>query len=102
MDTPEPIPDDDAPPPEYPPPPRSSGQGRGYTIAAFVLALGALVIVPIIFGPAGVALGIVGQRKGDPMGRTAAIVAGIAMVIGIALGIALRASDDDALGLLLR
>jgi hypothetical protein len=93
MDTP----DDDAPT-EYPPPPPSSREGRGFTIAAFVCALAALLIIPILFGPAGIALGVIGERKGDRLGRTAWILAIVGMVVGIAFAIAVSGSADDALG----
>lgn len=65
---------------------RSVDRGRGYSIAGGILGIAAIFVVPILLGPAGIALGYVGHRKGDPRGRTAMIVAGVGMVIGIILG----------------
>jgi hypothetical protein len=90
MDTP-----DDAPT-EYPPPPPSR-EGRGFTIGAFVCAGAALLIIPILFGPVGIALGVIGERKGDPLGRTAWILAIVGMVVGIGIAIAVGGGTDDAL-----
>lgn len=104
MDTPD-LPDDaaaDHPQPAYPPPPATAREGRGYTIAAFVLAALALLFAPIFLGPAGVALGVVGLRKGDPLGKTAVIAAIVAMVVGIALAVIVGNPNDDALGPILR
>jgi hypothetical protein len=64
---------------------RSSG-GRGLTIGSFVCAVVAVFFFPIILGPVGIGLGIAGYRKGDPLGRTAAIVSAIGMVGGFILG----------------
>lgn len=84
-------------PPEAPPPSnteattsgRSVDRGRGYTIAGGILGIAAIFVIPILLGPAGIALGYVGHRKGDPRGRTAMIVAGVGMVLGIILGFVL-------------
>src|SRR4051794_33684537 len=102
MDLPEQPADDHVPPPDYPPPPTTSREGRGYTVAAFVLAALALLFAPPILGGIGIALGVVGYRKGDALGRTAAIVAGVALVIGMGLSLAAHNAADDALGLVAR
>ena len=62
--------------------------GRPWTIIGFVLAALALLLgaLSIFFGPAAVACGVVGLRKGDPLGKKA-VLAGVAgMVLGIVLG----------------
>jgi hypothetical protein len=79
----------DAPPPSHTDattPRRSVDRGRGYSIAGGILGIAAIIVIPILLGPAGIALGYVGHRKGDPHGRTAMIVAGVGMVVGLILG----------------
>ena len=66
----------------------SSTPGRGFTIIGFVLAAAALLILPIVFGPAGAIFGGVGYSKGDKVGMWA-VIAGIVGTIG---GIALAAA----------
>ncbi|MFA9432639.1 hypothetical protein [Egicoccus sp. AB-alg2] len=66
-----------------------TGAGRGFSVAGGILGIIAVFVVPILLGPAGIALGYVGHRKGDRHGRTAMIVAGVGMVVGIVLGIVL-------------
>ncbi len=70
-------------PTDYPPPPMPAGAGRPYTIGAFVCAALALVIFPIILGPIGVVLAVVGKRKGDPLAQRALATAIVAMVVSI-------------------
>lgn len=65
--------------------PTGTNAGRGFTIGAFVCAAVALILVPLV-GVAGVALGVVGYRKGDPLGKVAAIVAGACAVAGFIIG----------------
>lgn len=70
----------------YHPAPTRTGAGRGYTIAAFICAAVSLLILPIVFGPLGIVLGVVGNRKGDPLGTWAALTAGVLMVAGMVTG----------------
>jgi hypothetical protein len=87
-----------APTPSAPPPDpderaaSSTGAGRGFSIAGGILGLIALLVAPILVGPAGIALGYVGHRKGDRHGRTAMIVAGVGTVVGMILGVLVFAS----------
>ena len=68
---------------DYPPPTRTTA-GRGFTITAFVCALVAAIgMIPILFGPAGMVLGYVGHRKGDPLGRWALGAAFLGLVCGM-------------------
>lgn len=67
-------------------------EGRVFTILGFVFAGLAVVILPILFGPAGIVMGIVGHSKGDPRGKLAAILAGVGMILGFIVGVALLAS----------
>lgn len=70
-------------------------KGRGWTIAGFVLAALALLLgaLAIFLGPTAVALGIVGLRKGDPLGKKAALAGVAGMVAGIFLQALLVGSD---------
>lgn len=74
-----------AAPLDYPPPPSGATPGRRWTIAAFALAAVAL-LVPILGGPAGAVAGILGLRRGDPLGKTAVLVSVGATVLGLVLG----------------
>ena len=80
-------------PPAYQAPPGpDASAGRGFTIGAFVCAAIALFILPPVFGIAGIILGSVGRSKGDPLGRTAMIVSGVCLVLGMIIGIIVLAS----------
>jgi hypothetical protein len=93
MDTPE--------PPDYPPP-SGRPEGRRYTIAAFACAVLALFVAPVYGGVAGTILGVVALRKGDRLGKRAAIASVVAMLLGIFVLLASQGSNDNALGPLLR
>jgi hypothetical protein len=62
--------------------------GRVYTILGFVFAAVAVLFLPIVFGPAGIILGLVGRSKGDRHGGIAAILATVGMILGFILGAA--------------
>lgn len=61
--------------------------GRSFTIGAFVCAVIALIILPPVFGIAGIVLGNVGKNKGDPLGKTAMIVSAVCLVVGMIIGV---------------
>ena len=75
-------------PPQAPDP----SAGRGFTIGAFICAGIALFILPPIFGIAGIVLGSVGNSKGDPLGKTAMIVSGVCLLLGMVVGVIVLAS----------
>jgi hypothetical protein len=107
MDAPEPPADEPPttdPTPGYPPPDHPRPPGRGFTVAGFVFAGIALVLgIPILMGPIGVALGVTGMRKGDPLGRSAILAAVLGMVARIVLNaIIVTGGDEETLALLLR
>jgi hypothetical protein len=58
---------------------------RPLAVAGFVLGLVALVLVPIVVGPLGMACGLVSHLKGDRLGFPAAVAAGVGMIVGMAL-----------------
>ncbi|MFI6868393.1 hypothetical protein [Nocardia sp. NPDC050406] len=79
---------------QYQPYPQGYGapQQRGaqvYSIIGFVCAAIALLFCPPVFGIAGIVLGLVGRSKGEPLGQWAAIAAGVCMVIGLIIAVAL-------------
>ncbi|GAA3710422.1 hypothetical protein GCM10022224_089950 [Nonomuraea antimicrobica] len=59
------------------------------SIAGIVCAVVAVLFLPVLFGLAGVVLGIVGHTRGEPLGRWAAIAAGAGMLVGTLLSILL-------------
>ena len=79
---------DDADPPAGPPspddgPPRTLAEdARRWTVAGFVFAAIAVVLLPLVFGPLGAGLGFVGHRHGDRLGRWAVGAAVLGMLLG--------------------
>ncbi|WP_175585370.1 DUF4190 domain-containing protein [Nocardia cyriacigeorgica] len=72
--------------------PQRSGT-QVFSIIGFVCAGICLLFCPILFGPAGIILGIIGHNKGEPLGKWAAIAAGVAMAIGLILTFAFFNAD---------
>ncbi|VFA99640.1 DUF4190 domain-containing protein [Nocardia cyriacigeorgica] len=72
--------------------PQRSG-AQVFSIIGFVCAGICLLFCPILFGPAGIILGIIGHNKGEPLGKWAAIAAGVAMAIGLILTFAFFNAD---------
>ena len=67
---------------------RATSQGcRGLSIAAFICAGLALLLVPFILGPLGITFGFVGQSRGDRLGKWAALMSVATMLLGIAFRI---------------
>lgn len=57
------------------------------TIIAFACAAAALLLCPILFGPAGIAFGYLANNKGERYGKWAAIASAVALVLGLALSL---------------
>ncbi|WP_283206637.1 hypothetical protein [Nocardia cyriacigeorgica] len=72
--------------------PQRSGT-QVFSIIGFVCAGICLLFCPILFGPAGIILGIIGHNKGEPLGKWAAVAAGVAMAIGLILTFAFFNAD---------
>ncbi|MEU1725122.1 hypothetical protein ACNF49_23990 [Actinomadura sp. ATCC 39365] len=72
-------------PPPYGGPPQRQG-AQVLSIIGFVSAAVAILFIPILFGLAGIVLGIVGHTRGESLGRWAAIAAAACMVVGMVLG----------------
>lgn len=67
-------------------PEKQASGGRGFAIAAFVCAAVAILVLPIVLGPAAIGLGFVAQRKGDKLGVPAMIAGGVGMALGFLVG----------------
>lgn len=69
-------------------PPSGGKRGRNWAVAGIVSGAVAVVLLPVIFGPLGVAFGIVALVKGSRGLGAAAIIAGI---LGLVFGVVLSA-----------
>lgn len=64
-----------------------SGSARTMSIIGIVMAVLALVLFPIVFGPIGAVLGFVAYSKGDrPLGLYVGIGSIVATVVGMIIG----------------
>ncbi|MCA1692428.1 MAG: hypothetical protein LC733_09590, partial [Actinobacteria bacterium] len=77
------------------PPPLAGSPGRPWTIAGLVCGILAIIFVPIILGTLGAVFGFIGNSKGDRFGLWVGIGSLVAIVVGIALGIAVLNAVDD-------
>jgi hypothetical protein len=66
-------------------PPRRPGP-QIFSIIAIVCGVLAILLVPIVFGPIGIILAIVGNRRGERLWKVALGVAIGGMVLGFILG----------------
>lgn len=74
------------------PTPRSGAQVFSY--AAIASGIIAILFLPILFGPVGIILAVVANRRGEPLWKVALGVAIGGMILGFILGaIVLGASD---------
>ena len=71
-------------PPPYPQPQAQSTPVL--SIIGFICAAVALLFIPLLFGIAGIVLGIVGHTRGETLGKWAAIASAITMIAGMVLG----------------
>ncbi|NNH70067.1 hypothetical protein HLB23_09375 [Nocardia uniformis] len=77
----------------YGAPPQQRGT-QVFSIIGFVCAAVALLFCPPGFGIAGIVLGLIGNSKGEPLGKWAALAAGICMVIGLVIGFLLVGANE--------
>ncbi|GAC1531962.1 MAG: hypothetical protein NVS3B1_25350 [Marmoricola sp.] len=68
--------------------------GNGLSIAAIVMGVLAVLILPIILGPAAIICGGVAMSRKEPLGRTGLIVGIVGMIAGFALGIIVARSTN--------
>ncbi|MGV9412688.1 hypothetical protein ACWDOP_22495 [Nocardia sp. NPDC003693] len=73
------------------PPPQSGTQI--FSIIGFVCAAIALLFCPFGFGIAAIVLGVVGNSKGEKLGKWAAIAGGVCMVLGLIFAFIVLGSD---------
>ncbi|WP_433731521.1 hypothetical protein ACQP0C_06560 [Nocardia sp. CA-129566] len=57
--------------------------GQTLSIIGFVCAGISLLFCPYLFGPAGIILGVIGHRKGESLGKWAAIASAISLIVGL-------------------
>lgn len=63
------------------------------SIIGFVCAAVSLLFCPLLFGIAGIVLGVIGHIRGESLGKWAAIAAGVCLIIGMILALALSGMD---------
>ncbi|MET8653880.1 MULTISPECIES: hypothetical protein [Nocardia] len=73
-----------SPPPYEPlaPAPREQGPPT-LTIIGAVCAVLALLLCPILFGPAGIVFGYLAHKKGEKFGKWVAVASAVALVLGL-------------------
>ena len=74
--------DDDERPARREPARTLADDARRWTIAGFVFAAIAVVLLPLVFGPLGAGAGFVGHKTGDRLGRFAVAAAVVGMLLG--------------------
>ncbi|MGW4247334.1 hypothetical protein [Nocardia sp. NPDC004722] len=72
----------DAPAPESPD--AQASQGKGLAVTAFAAA-GLALLVPCLFGWAGILLGLAANQKGHPLGKVAVYTSIATMLLGFVL-----------------
>ncbi len=68
------------------PPVATSRPGRRLTVAAYVVTALSFA-APVVLGAVAIALGLAGESRGDRGGRTAAVVAGVVLVLQMTFGL---------------
>ena len=68
--------------------------GNTLSIIGIVCGVLAVLILPIVFGPAGLVLGFIGRSKGERLSTIAIIVAAVGMVLGLVLGYLILNSNN--------
>jgi len=94
-------------PPQYPPPqqpyqyqyPYQMRPTTYYATWGLVLGILSLLVCPLIFGLAGIALSATGMSKGEKLGLTALIVSIVCMVLGFILGMVIMMGHFAKMGM---
>jgi hypothetical protein len=81
-----------------PPPYAAAQQATGNTLSIIGIVLGCIAVVfcPPGFGIAGIVLGIIGNSKGERLGKVAIIVSAVGLVLGLVLGAIVFTSMRDS------
>jgi hypothetical protein len=66
--------------------PTAETRGNTLSIIAIVCGVVAVIILPIVFGPVGIVLGIIGKTRNEKLSTIAIVVAVVGMVVGFVLG----------------
>ena len=66
--------------------PRPSSPGSTFSTVGIICGAIAFLILPIVFGPAGLIFGAVAKSKGEEKATVALVVSGLGLVIGMFLG----------------
>jgi uncharacterized membrane protein len=67
--------------------------GNLLSIIGMVCGAVALLFCPILLGPAGIVLGIIGKRRGESLGTVTIAVAAAGMIIGMVIGASLAVNS---------
>jgi hypothetical protein len=73
-----------------PPPYRRRVTEQVLSVVGLICAVVSVLYSPVLFGLAGILLGVAGHARGEPLGRWAAVAAGVGMVIGTVLSVVLE------------
>lgn len=76
-----------APVPPAPPAPSQESAGNGLSIAAIVLGVISILVLPIILGPAAIICGGIALSRKEPLGKIGLIVGVVGMIAGFILGV---------------
>ena len=68
------------------PAPTPQSAGNSFSTAGMILGGLSFLLLPIVFGPAGLILGAIAKGKGEENAVRAMVVSGLGLVIGLVLG----------------
>jgi len=70
----------------WPAPTRTGAAANPFSLVAIILGLVAVLFFPILLGPVGIVLGIVGRSRREPWAVAGITVAIVGMIVGLVLG----------------
>lgn len=77
----------------------SDKAGRGWAIVGILCGILAFGFAPVILGPVGIILGIIGRRKGDnALGLSAIIISAVGLAVGLVIGAVIGALGAGGVG----
>lgn len=65
--------------------PTAEARGNTLSIIGIVCGVIAVIFLPILFGPAGIILGVIGKTRHEKLSTIAIVVAVVGMIIGFIL-----------------
>ena len=66
--------------------PTAQARGNTLSIIAIICGVVAVILLPIVFGPVGIVLGIIGKTRNEKLSTIAIAVAVVGMIAGFVLG----------------